>query len=170
MDAPFTHASGSHTSFDIDTRDILAMAYNFEQGPKVAQRELLKGMRLATEQTRTITRTGMPYRSGLMQAKMPTKVTQTASSVMGRIDFTAKSPKGFPYPVAMNDGRGAIRPKNKKWLRFRGSDGEIVFTKYVKPFVGLRFAEKGLARSAGAITKAMDNAIDRIIRYLGTSR
>lgn len=157
-------------SFSIDTSDVMKMAYNFEGGPKVAQRELLRGIRLATEDTRSITRGGMPYRSGQMQAKMPTKVTQTANSVMGRIDFTARSPKGFPYPVAMNDGRGAIRPKNKKWLRFRGSDGEIVFTKYVKPFVGLKFAEKGLARSQSAITKAIDGAVDRIVRYLGTAR
>lgn len=158
------------TSFSVDTSDVMKMAYNFEGGPKVAQRELLRGMRLATEDTRAITRQGMPYASGLMQAKMPTKVRQEANSISGRIDFTAKSPKGFPYPVAVNDGRGAIVPKTKKWLRFRGSDGSIVFTKYVKPFTGLRFAEKGLERSQGAINRAIDGAIDRITRYLGNAR
>lgn len=157
-------------AFSADTSDVMKMAYNFEGGPKVAQRELLRGMRLATEDTRAITRSGMPYRSGLMQSKMPTKVTQAATSVTGRIDFTARSPKGFPYPVAVNDGRGAIVPKTKKWLRFRTANGEIVFTKYVKPFTGLRFAEKGLERSQGAINRAIDGAVDRIIRFLGNAR
>lgn len=157
-------------SFEVDTREIMKMAYNFEGGPKVAQREMLRGMRLATEDTRAITRGIMPYRSGMMQSKMPTKITQSASTITGRIDFTARSATGFPYPVVMNDGHGGIRPKNKKWLRFRLQSGEIVFTKYVKPFVGLKFAERGLAKSQGAINKAIDGAVDRIIRYLGTAR
>lgn len=158
-------------SFDMDTTDIVKMSYNFSQGPKIAQRELLKGMRRAVNDTRAITKQGMPYKSGLMQEMMPTTVVSIANNIQGEIRATARSSAGFPYPWVSNYGRGAIRPVNKKWLRFRASDGTIVFTKYVKPMAGKFWAEKGLERSRTAIAKRIDVAVDTITRFLtGTGR
>lgn len=151
-------------AFSIDYSDLQKAAYSFEQGPKIMQRETLKGMRLAVEDTRKITRQGMPYKSGKLQANMPTSVIQRASNVEGQIKAAEK------YAIWANDGRGPVRPVNKKFLRFR-IDGKEIFTKFVKAFAGYHFMEKGLAASQTAITRAMDNAADRVTRFLtGTGR
>lgn len=154
------------TAFSVDTSEIVKMSHNFANGPRIAQRELARGMKRATEVTRAITRQGMPRKSGQMQAQMPIKMLQAANNITGEIRATAKSPTGFPYPWVSNYGHGVIRPVNKRVLRFRAADGTIVFTKIVRAVPGKLWAEKGLENSQAAINKEIDVALDAITRAL----
>ncbi len=167
-------------SFRVDTTDLMKLALNFEQGTKVVQREMLKGMRLATSDTRENIRQVAPNgESGKLKANLETRILQTNSlrsdgvnamnagrGITGEVRIQASKVK---YAWWVNYGRGAIRPVNKKWLRFRWR-GAIVFTKYVKPKAGSFFMERGLSASGGDIARAMHSAADRIVRWIATAR
>lgn len=157
------HVAGA---FSVYTGDILKMAENFEGGPKVAQRELLKGMRLATADTRDNVRQIAPYKSGKLRSNIDTRVRQEARHITGEVKILGSK---VPYAYWVDQGRGPVVPKHKKVLRF-WVDGEQVFTKFVKAFPGYHFMERGLKASEGQINRAIDSAADRIARYLGGYR
>lgn len=152
--------------FSVYTGDILKMAQNFEGGPKVAQRELLKGMRLATADTRSNVRQIAPYKSGKLRSNIDTTVRQTATEVRGEVKILGSK---VPYAYWVDQGRGPVVAKPGKVLRF-WVDGEMVFAKFVKAFPGYHFMEKGLKASEGQINRALDAAADRIARYLSGYR
>lgn len=45
----------------------------------------------------------------------------------------ARSKEGFPYPIAVHNGRGVVRPKRAKALRWVSRSGAVVFARRSGP-------------------------------------
>lgn len=150
-------------SFSVYTGDVIKMAQTMEGAPKVAQREILRGMRDATSGTRDTVRAIAPHRSGFLKSNIETKIRQSGSGIEGQVLIRGSKVK---YAWWADQGRGPVVPKNKKVLRFIAPNGGVVFTKYAKAFPGHKFMERGLKQSQAMIDRTMDKAIERVMRYL----
>lgn len=150
-------------SFSVYTGDVIKMAQAMEGAPKVAQRELLRGMRTATSDTRDITRGIAPHRSGKLKANFETQIKQSATGIEGRVLIRGSKVK---YAYWADQGRGPVVARPGKVLRFIANNGQVVFTKFAKAFPGHKFMERGLKQSEAHINRAMDQAFERVMRYL----
>lgn len=92
-----------------------------------------------------------------------TEITSQVSATLinTEIEWTAKSARGFPYPVAVNYGRGPVEAKAGKVLRFE-IDGQVFYRKRVGPAKAQHFAERGLQAAETQIVAEHRLAADRI--------
>ncbi len=80
----------------------------------------------------------------------------------GALKYTIENP--VSYGVFVEKGHGIIRPKRKKFLRFRVQGGAIVFTKKVRAVKGVFMLKSSLNEIGSRIVKALTDTLNKITR------
>lgn len=93
--------------------------------------------------------------TGLMADSVETESLGDGEAIVGN---TAHSEEGFPYPITIEFGRGEVRPKNGKVLRWV-QNGEVVFSKYSSPTSPRPFVEPSLEYITGDIDDFFETSI-----------
>lgn len=123
------------------------LAFGFTQAAKIARHEanvLIKGG------------------EGANLAKAATvEVHESTTGITAIVDWDgAVSDSGFHYAAAVDRGRKAFGPVNKKFLRFE-IDGKEIFTKWVKAAPAQNFTGRGKTAAMPAIMGTINASIHR---------
>lgn len=151
-------------SFSIDTTELRKkIYYRFgSESVGVFVDELNTGMdqcgRAARKQANALIKGGEGSRLA-KSAKITRFVSRASQGVI--VDWnSARSDAGFPYAAAVNTGRKAFGPVNKKVLRFE-IDGRVIFAKHVRAFAGVHFTTRGLVAARPSFDGYMHAVIFR---------
>lgn len=106
-----------------------------------------------------------PHRkTGTLETHLgPAEVKVSGNTARAEVAAKAVSGTGFPYPVALEEGRDAkVMPKGK-YMVFPGKDGKTVFARRTKAVAGIKFMQRALDDSKPEIDATVKDATDRLL-------
>ena len=154
----------STAAFEIDASKVLRLGYKMKGGEaaRIIRVELSSAVKQSVGSARDKANARVRKRSGKLQRSATTRVRVFATRIEGVVTWTARSDKGFPYPIVIESGRKAFGPKSAPFLVFKTRDGKWIRTKWVRAWPGTQFASKGLQETEPQIIGFMAAARDRI--------
>lgn len=151
-------------SFTVDTKPLLDMARQFENGATIAQEELRVAMEAGTKDLYGDVKDVTPRcRTGKLQESLQEKVVQSGKDIAGEVKSLGSI---APYNHLVQDGRGPVVAKKGKALRIVFCDGTVIYRKRVGPAKGNDFMRKGLQKAQPGIITRFEQAEARIVRRL----
>lgn len=153
---------------EIDAREFEAFAANCRRAPEILAQENQTAGRQAGFLVVGKAQQLAPRDTGNMANQIgPPEVSRLGGTgVQIRIAASAQSRDGFPYPIAVEEGRGPIEAGPGKVLAFEVG-GRMVFTKRVGPARAQPFMRPALQQSRAQIValfgKALQRAADRMV-------
>lgn len=149
--------------FSVDASELLSVGYKLKgaDAPRIIRVELTNAIQRSTEHARDKANAKVTAKSGKLQKSAVVQVRAFSSRVEGVVKWTARSDKGFPYPIVIESGHKKIVPKVAKVLAWQ-SGGKWIYRMSVPAWPGIKFASKGLKESEPAITGYFALARDKI--------
>lgn len=99
-------------------------------------------------------------RSGMMANSVDVERDGDGVYLVGN---TAMSVDGFPYPLAVETGRRAVRPVNAKYLRWWSPSGEIVFSRYSRAVGADPFVQPSIDNTSEDVEKLITEYIEKVL-------
>lgn len=91
-------------------------------------------------------------------------ITQDGDGVY-LVGNTATSVDGFPYPLAIENGRREVRPVNAKYLRWWTGPyftGDVVFAKYSNAVAPDPFVDQSINTTDGDVEELVNNFLNNV--------
>lgn len=150
----------------VDVSQIVALASRSEAAPARVSSELRQA---GTESGLAVQRTAqtlIPRKSGTAANLTRMEPVQaSASGVTVIVASTAQSKDGFPYPIALEEGRTGFGPVRRKVLHFVAG-GKDVFTKRVGPAAAQPFMQPALTQNESFIMSRFEAAYERVLKAI----
>ena len=147
-------------SFTVDASEVMALANRIEGAPRIIKTELTEGMRqstqLVTQKARQLAPKGATKE---LSTRIDPQVRVMGLGVEGIV--TARA----PHAEAIEKGRRAFGPVNKKALRFE-IGGKVVFAKWVRAAPAQPFMAPALQQSELEIRATFRRAANRAIEQI----
>ena len=148
-------------SFDVDIREIAALATKVAGAQPIVKKNLHKAARAAGFAVQGNAIETAPVKTGHLKGKISTKPPRQ-SGISTTVDITSHA----DYSAAVHDGRKEVRPASARVLAWHGKDG-MVFSMKSKAVAANPFMDRGLKSSEGQITMAFDQALANALREMG---
>lgn len=148
-------------SFQIDTKEVDALARQLSGAEPIIHQEMLAGM---TRVALTIEGTGkelVPVKSGHLRRSISHNITAQGASIVARVGTNV------PYAIYVEEGRGPVEAGPGRMLRFE-IGGQVFYRKRVGPAKAKPFMKPALTQNRARIVAEFSTAVPRrIVQRLG---